>query len=106
MLKKNNHQNNLRLPRAICGSKSVRGVVQLTPFRFLVAFVYSGGLSGVVNAHNRFSSFNWGKCSIVSSSYIFLHVTKLQRKIEIGGPRQMNVFNDNFLTVRAVVRCS
>lgn len=74
------YKKNLRLPRAIWGSKSVRGVVQLTPFRFLVAFVYSGGLSGVVNAHNRFSSFNCGKCSIVSSSYIVVHATKLKKK--------------------------
>lgn len=30
---------NLRFPGAICGRRSVRGVVQLTPFRFRVAFV-------------------------------------------------------------------
>lgn len=50
----------LRFPSAICGSKSVRGVVQLTPFRLRVAFVYIVGLSAVVNAQTK-CSFSAGK---------------------------------------------
>lgn len=50
----------LRFPGAICGKRSVLGVVQFTPFRLRVAFVNIVGLSAVVNAQTS-CSFSAGK---------------------------------------------
>lgn len=60
-------RGDLRWPGGIDGRRSVRGVVQLTPEPFLVAFVING-LSRTVNAHKKWP-VRLGRLSMMRSSW-------------------------------------